>query len=222
MSDTSDRSLKVDHLFSTPLIRARHPELSRIVEPLKQIILQRKREHPGMTRSNMGGWHSDNQMRSWGGQAVETLLAVAADAVERHLTVLQPQPNLRIGWNIEMWANVNKAGDQNAAHCHPGAFASAVFYVDLGNEGRPAKDGHILLQDPRFPMAHMQQPGVLWPDVEGKGAASQHPVLPEVGELIVFPSWLMHSVKPHTGSGERISVAINLTMQWQYKEASSA
>lgn len=206
-------------MFSTPLIRARHPELDRLVEPLKTAILTRKAEHPGMTRSNQGGWHSDNKMQEWGGAAVGSLIGIAADAVERHLHNKDPHPNYRLGWNVDLWANVNSAGDANAQHCHPGAFASAVFYVDLGNGGHPAKDGHILLQDPRFPLAYMQQPAMLWPGPDGKPAESQYAVLPEVGELIVFPSWLMHSVKPHTGAGDRISIAINLSVQWQYQEA---
>ncbi|MAK60746.1 MAG: hypothetical protein CMK09_07185 [Ponticaulis sp.] len=219
MSDAQDRSLSVEHLFSTPLIRARHPELDRLVEPLKAAIYKRKQEHPGVTRSNQGGWHSDGNMRDWAGADAEALIRVAVDAVERHLHNTNPHPNLRMGWNIEIWANVNAAGNANAAHCHPGAFASAVFYVDLGNEGKPAKDGHILLQDPRFPLAFMQQPGILWPGPNEKPVESQFALLPSVGELIVFPSWLMHSVKAHTGSGERISIAINLSMQWQYQES---
>jgi hypothetical protein len=33
---------------------------------------------------------------------------------------------------------------------------------------------------------------------------------PEPGKLIAFPSWLMHSVQPHNGPRERISIAINI------------
>ena len=63
-------------------------------------------------------------------------------------------------------------------------------------------------------MAHMQSPNVLWTGADGQGTASQHAILPETGELVIFPSWLRHGVKPHSGKGERISVAINLTLQW--------
>ena len=219
MSSEPDRSLEAVSLFSTPLIRARHPELTRLIQPLKKSILQRKDAHPGMKRSNQGGWHSDNGMQDWGGEATTRLIMIAADTVERHLSVTDMPDHLRMGWNVDIWANVNTAGDVNAQHCHPGAFASAVFYVDMGNDGAPARDGHLVLEDPRYPMAHMQHPSVLWHGADGKGTASQVPVLPQTGELIVFPSWLRHSVRPHTGRGERISIAINLSLQWQMKEA---
>ena len=31
-----------------------------------------------------------------------------------------------------MWANINRKGEGNAFHSHPGAFWSGVYYVDDG------------------------------------------------------------------------------------------
>jgi predicted 2-oxoglutarate/Fe(II)-dependent dioxygenase YbiX len=31
----------------------------------------------------------------------------------------------------------------------------------------------------------------------------------EAGELVLFPSWLLHDVKPFEGEGERITIAFN-------------
>ncbi|MAK61223.1 MAG: hypothetical protein CMK09_09620 [Ponticaulis sp.] len=214
MTETQDRSLRAEQLFTTPLVRARHPELDKLVAPVRAGILARRAMDPGLQRSNVGGWHSKNDMRDWGIEGVETLLALTADVVQRHLVVTDQPQSMRLGWGIDMWANVSGPGHLNAQHCHPGAFASAVFYVDMGNGGEPAKDGHLVLEDPRYPMAHMQSPNVLWTGADGQGTASQHAILPEAGELVIFPSWLRHGVKPHSGNGERISVAINLTLQW--------
>ena len=41
--------------------------------------------------------------------------------------------------------------------------------------------------------------------VEGEGS-------PRSGLLIMFPGWLRHSVRPFEGRGERISVALNLSL----------
>ena len=214
MNVTQDKSLSADHLFATPLIRARHPGLSSLVQPLKDIILSARKSEQGLSRSNQGGWHSKPDMLSWAGQPAEALSGMAADICERHLIVTGGDTGLKKGWGIDMWANVNAAGHSNASHCHPGAFASAVFYVDLGNTENAATDGHLVLEDPRYPLAHMQYPNVLWTGPDGKGVASQHSLLPLTGELVIFPSWLRHSVQPHSGTGERISIAINLTLQW--------
>ncbi|GEQ99810.1 hypothetical protein JCM17845_04340 [Iodidimonas gelatinilytica] len=35
---------------------------------------------------------------------------------------------------------------------------------------------------------------------------------PAAGTMVVFPSWLMHSVRPYLGTHERVSVAINLSL----------
>ena len=37
-------------------------------------------------------------------------------------------------------------------------------------------------------------------------------VVPSAGTMVLFRSWLRHSVKPTKGKEERISVAFNLTM----------
>ena len=215
MNNATDKRLHVEHMFATPLIRARHPDLSALVAPLRSVILTQKGTDEGITRSNMGGWHSAPNMDRWGGAPAQTLVSFAASVTEQHLSVTSPPAGLQMGWGVDMWANVNRSGHANAVHCHPGAFASAVFYVDLGNGDAPARDGHLVLEDPRYPMAQMQHPNVLWAGPDGAGAQSQFPLLPEQGELVIFPSWLRHSVRPHTGQGERISIAINLTLLWQ-------
>jgi len=36
---------------------------------------------------------------------------------------------------------------------------------------------------------------------------------PEVGDCYIFPGWLLHGVEPFSGTGERRSMAFNLTYQ---------
>ena len=31
----------------------------------------------------------------------------------------------------------------------------------------------------------------------------------EAGQLVIFPSWVLHDVKPYEGNGERITIAFN-------------
>jgi uncharacterized protein (TIGR02466 family) len=108
---------------------------------------------------------------------------------------------------MEMWANVSPAGASNQMHSHPGSFWSASFYVDDGGDG---EDGFFVAQDPRFPMIRMVAPDLVFTDETGEKQMSQFRVRPEPGKLVIFPSWLMHAVRPHKGPGERISVAMNV------------
>lgn len=216
MTQETEKSLVSEQLFSTPLIRARHPELSKLVQPLKDAILEHKRAQVGIKRSNLGGWHSELGMDRWAGEPAQMLVSMTSSILEDQLDVQQMDgTHIRPGWAVDMWANVNRAGDANAQHCHPGSFASAVFYVDMGASGGEPKDGHFVVEDPRYPMAHMQHPSVLWKGASGAGTESQVAIMPESGELIIFPSWLRHAVRPHSGLGERISIAMNLTLMWQ-------
>ena len=37
-------------------------------------------------------------------------------------------------------------------------------------------------------------------------------IRPKPGLLFLFPSWLMHQVRPYRGTGTRISIAFNLSL----------
>jgi uncharacterized protein (TIGR02466 family) len=46
----------------------------------------------------------------------------------------------------------------------------------------------------------------------GLKAGANEPVIPKAGRLVMFPSWLLHQVRPYRGTAERISIAFNLTV----------
>jgi hypothetical protein len=45
----------------------------RLNEALKALILAKEIEKPGVRRSNIGGWYSDDDLFSWPDRAVEVL-----------------------------------------------------------------------------------------------------------------------------------------------------
>ena len=194
---------KLEHLFATPIILDRLDPTELPDAALEAAILERRRAHPGMRRSNLGGWHSDLDLIQWGGDPARRLAArivalADAETVDRSHEGARPQ------WQVEGWANVSEAGGSNAPHVHPGCFWSAVYYlrVDAG-EG-----GELLLFDPRMPGMAMHAPDLRFRHAGGEQVARHAPF---AGSLIIFPSWLTHSVTPWQGAGLRISVAINLS-----------
>ena len=107
---------------------------------------------------------------------------------------------------VDMWANVLPAGAVNQMHAHPGALWLAVYYVDDG--GEPDNGARTLL-DPRFPMNRMGANDLVFAD----GGVVEEPTVhiqPVPGRMVIFPSWLMHGVKPHQGARDRVSIAINI------------
>lgn len=111
-----------------------------------------------------------------------------------------------------MWANVNRPGDANQLHCHPGAYWSGVYYPDPGGAEKTTGGGELVLEDPRYPGAYMALPDLLLKTADGGAMTSQVMIRPEKGVLVLFPAWLRHSVRPHRGDRERVSIALNLML----------
>jgi uncharacterized protein (TIGR02466 family) len=110
----------------------------------------------------------------------------------------------RLGWSIkEMWVNVLDTGGRQAMHNHANSFISGVIYLT-----------------PTHPDARtvfMKSPGgVEFSFKNDHTGVTQGPYnadkwvgpTPEPGEMVFFPSYLMHAVPPNPGA-RRISMAFN-------------
>ncbi len=110
------------------------------------------------------------------------------------------------GWEFESlevtecWANVSSPGGSHRLHSHPNSLLSGVWFAAV-----PPGSGQLEFRDPR-------PSGWLRLDRQTTTAANAQVigVDPQEGLLVVFPSWLPHSVATNRGNGERISVAFNL------------
>ena len=121
---------------------------------------------------------------------------------------------LRTELHLRGWAVVLGPGDGQAQHVHPMAVWSGVYYVKVpALVGGASSSGCLQLADPR-PAAHML---TLGPGDAQFGV--ERTVCPETGLLVLFPSWLPHSVvhmaalPPGGATGaeaERIAVAFNV------------
>ncbi len=99
------------------------------------------------------------------------------------------------------WGNLYAPGAAHRAHSHPNNYLSAVYYVRT----RPGADT-INFHDPR------SQTGVIRPPVTELTAANTDQVVVRVGNgtLLVFPSYLQHSVDANASGESRVSLSFNL------------
>jgi len=208
----SGDEVKIEGLFSSPVMAEPWNVAARFNPILRDAIVDRQKQNPGVTKSNLLGWQSDLEMLRWGGEAARLL---ASHIVERckNLTVDRRGEGL-LRWYPEMWANVSRAGASNQTHAHPGAYWSAVYYVDDGYQGSADKrlGGELVFVDPRFPMVRMRTPDLRPLGTDGEPQHHEVWFRPRTGMLVMFPSWLQHSVRPYLGNGTRISIAVNVSL----------
>jgi uncharacterized protein (TIGR02466 family) len=160
-------------------------------------------------RTNRGGWHYAFDLFALG----EAVVSALRNHLEQHVQGFLNQ--LRNGatatkndrFRLQGWMNVNRMGDENLLHCHPGSFLSGTYYVKTPDD---MKGGEIVFRDPRGPAVAMYEtPGIELPWV---GSGVGIPFTPAAGQLLIFPGWLEHRVAPFEASGgDRISIAFNAT-----------
>jgi uncharacterized protein (TIGR02466 family) len=195
--------------FATPVVVATLAGAAELNAELKRIILQHEREHQSVHHSNLGGWQSSWDFETWGGPPAKRLLDGARDLATR-LTSDRTGKGVRIAWTTNAWANVNRRNHGNEFHTHPGAYWSGTYYVDDGGIGAdPTLGGEFEMQDPRGVAPAMYAPRLGFAVPGGQSAGASELIHPKSGQMVLFPSWLLHAVRPYHGDRERISVAFN-------------
>ena len=99
------------------------------------------------------------------------------------------------------WINILPEGGMHASHIHPHSVISGTTYVAM-----PKGTSALKLEDPRLPMM-MAAPLRL--KKAGQELQSFVYVKPEVGEVLLWESWLRHEVPMNRSEEDRISVSFN-------------
>ena len=206
---TSVDGITSELLFSTPVFTQVWPDAEELNQYLREQILARERSdaHGIREYSNVGGWHSPLDLQeSWDPDLrliLDRCRALAVEATNRLLSSAERARRYRFA--LSAWANVSREGDYNVPHVHMSTW-SAVYYVSVPLDcGKEPKAGGLELLDPR--------PATVMVDMPGQFFATRHLIKPQPGLLVLFPASVTHFVHPFRGSGERISVACDLTLE---------
>lgn len=203
--------VQLRNLFPTPVAILPVPEAERLNAALEARILERERAVAGVHHSNWGGWQSPTDFEDWCGEEGRAVLELA-QALARNLTADRHGRPMELRWRMNAWANVNRRGQGNEFHTHPGAYWSATYYVRDGGAGEdPGLGGEFEMQDPRGVGPAMLAPLLAFRTAGGQSVGASELIRPKAGNLVMFPSWLSHGVRPYEGGDIRISIALNLT-----------
>lgn len=211
-SQGADPGIEVRSYFPTPVVVARVPLAADDNTRLREAVLAREKTHPGVRHSNLMGWQSADDFSQWGGAEGEKLLGFAKALADR-LAGDRAGNRVAVPWFVNAWANVNRRGHANDFHAHPGAVFSGCYYVDDGGiADDPALDGALQIGDPRGILPAMYAPELAIHLSGCETAGGTEIIPPKTGQMLLFPAWLSHGVRPYLGDGTRISIAFNFSI----------
>jgi uncharacterized protein (TIGR02466 family) len=158
---------------------------------------------PGVLGSNVGGWQSNNIIKNEKFEPLVTLIKEHVHILSKEIGLNTAKIKLEIS---NIWVNINGRYQYNRAHSHPGAIFAGVFYVKAAPYA-----GNLELTNPInvfeyvYPKNNQLIPTQFNSDV--------YRILPEVGKLSMFSSWLLHNTEPNLSNTERISIAFNIILK---------
>ncbi len=197
---------RYEKLFSTPLFRFRVADTETLNKELMHEERRLRSEDEGVEKSNRGGWHSAGNLFEQKVPCIQRLKAASEaavlDATAQINTKVDPKT---YKLKTFAWMNSNPPGGFNAPHTHPGAHWSGVYYVSQP-EVETGSSGKIEFLNPRTDLPN-------WRIFNAPAFSAKKAIRPEPGELILFPSYLVHWVYPNETAEERVTVAFNATFR---------
>lgn len=189
-----------DLIFTVPVL---HKDLNLNTTELVSFAYDLKTKNTGRVLSNTGGWQSNDVDLT--DLTLQPLCIEILKFAKDYCDLASFKKNLQI-LLTNGWFNINGYKDYNITHDHPGCVISGVYYLQSNKDS-----GGITFYNPSNIMDWS------WPDhIKEKYSTINsntynHPSI--INRLILFPSWLKHSVQPNMDKKmERISFSFNISI----------
>lgn len=111
----------------------------------------------------------------------------------------EPEANI-----VEAWYHLTENGGYHDVHNHPNCSWCGIYYIDAAQTSLEDKNGVNRFYDPRVNAGHYRDAGTAY--LDGNGVMD---FAPQAGQVIIFPSYLMHSALPYFGKTARKLIAFN-------------
>ena len=204
------------NMFAVPFAFSRFSEHLQVNPALKRYLLeQEKNGRAGnprpLTQRNEALFESHFNLFRDTDAAVQELKTFCWDqllALIGRLNGYDLQTLHRLQIYNDCWFHVTRRGGFFGVHNHPNASWSGVYCVDPGQHDAGKRNSGLLsFINPMVMSAMHMDAGISKMQLPyGHQIAS---LSLEAGQLVLFPSWVLHDVKPFEGQGERITVAFN-------------
>ena len=198
---------KPNLLFPTPIWTIQFENYKIVNEEMYQFIKnQQSNDQKGINKSNVKGWHSkDFELND---DEPQKFIKFISKSIEQVMTDMKWEKNKQSVKINNMWAIINTGGSANLRHQHGNSTISGAYYVRA-----PKDSGDIVFYDPR-PAPIYSHPNVESPNLLN---AQVNSITPKEGALVLFPSYLDHSVNENLSNEERIVISFNIKIQMKPK-----
>ncbi len=188
--------------FSTPVWAEKIENYKDTNDEIYNYIKKlQKNDCEGIIKSNIKGWHSkDFNLKDKEPQNFIKIISRQIENLVREMDWDTKNQKTKI---TSMWAIINKGGAANARHHHGNSTISAAYYVRA-----PENCGDIVFYDPR-PAPVYSHPISNKPNSLN---AMVNSISPIEGLLVLFPSYLDHSVNENLSNKERIVISFNVSL----------
>lgn len=215
MNSNDDVQASVFPLYAVPMMQAtltRHEQLNRdLADLLLRLEAEGDRHRDGVLRDTQHGVFESNFYLHLRDEAPIRYLFSFVDSTLRSFiqSICQYSDAQMDALQMDKhsWFHVTRKGGYQTAHNHPNASWSAIYCIDPGDPGSP-NSGAVRFHDPRSGLAMYRDPfneNLQVPYKVGEWALQHKP-----GQMIVFPSYLLHEVLMYEGTRPRIIIAMNV------------
>lgn len=213
----SQPPIQINAAFASPLLRTRLPQCETLNARLRELFLKwesdpaRKRSSQPTGVIKVAVYESDFSLFDNPEPEIQALKQFCLQGTGYAIQQLngysaEEMAQLRIFQHS--WYHLTRHGGYTAQHNHPMASWSGVYCVDPGDPvaDKPNNGALRFLEARQTASMYLDAGNAHWKTPFGFGEqAFQF----EAGELLLFPSYLMHEVAPYYGQRERITVAFN-------------
>ncbi len=194
---------KPNLLFPTPVWTIQLDKYKNVNEQMYGYIkLKQKNDGIGISKSNVKGWHSKDF--NLNDKEPQNFITFILPKIEQVMTDMSWEKEKQTAKINNMWAIINTGGSANLRHQHGNSTLSGAYYVKA-----PINSGDIVFYDPR-PAPVYSHPNIEIPNLLN---AQVNGISPKEGALVLFPSYLDHSVNENLSNEERMVISFNIRIQ---------
>ena len=202
--------------FAVPLVIAKLDDCQTLNAQLRELFLEKEaqgdkyRNPEPMVYRNTALFESNFRLFDWPQSCIATLRTFCYRNLYRAIGELNGYDQamlMKLHIQHQSWFHITRRGGFFGAHNHAMHSWSGVYCVKHDGDDPASDSGRLTFINPHsaatmyldMALANMKPPY----------AMSPRALRLEPGQLVIFPSWLLHEVLPFEGEGERITVAFN-------------